>query len=118
MEQARSAAVAAVTAFLQDAEVPFRAVADGEWGLVVDGCEIGLRLSGGLLRAQAWVAPPGRPDAHALLHANRLHPLARYAHSSGGDVWVQAEVPQAAAGDPAALDLLLGTLLEARARLR
>jgi hypothetical protein len=117
MEQARSAPVAAVTAFLHDNEVPFREVAHGEWGLSIDGAEIGLRLSGGLLRAQCWAAPAGVCEPHALLHANRLGELARYAHSSGGDVWVQAEVPEAAVGERGVLDRMLGAVMEARARL-
>lgn len=117
MEQASKAVVAAVTAFLQDVGVPFRAVAPGEWGLVADGAEIGLRLHGGLLRVQCWAAPPGAVDPHALLHANRLHPLVRYAHSAAGDVHVHAEIPAAAATDADVLDRLLGAVMEARARL-
>lgn len=118
MEQAPRDPVAAVTAFLHDNGVPFREVAHGEWGLRIDGVEIGLRLHSGLLRAQCWAAPSGVHDPHALLHANRLGALARYAHSSGGDVHVHAEIPEAAAGDPAALDRLLVAVVEAQATLR
>jgi hypothetical protein len=118
MERSSRDVVGAVTAFLHHAGVPFREVADGEWGLSVDGCEIGLRLAGGLLRAQCWAAPPGVHEAHALLHHNRLAELARYAHSAAGDVWVQAEVPAVAvAVDLATLDRLLVAVVEARARL-
>ncbi|WP_445150554.1 hypothetical protein [Baekduia sp. Peel2402] len=117
MERSSKDAVAAVTAFLHHSDVPFRDVADGEWGLMVDGCEIGLRLHSGFLRAQCWAAPAGVHDAHALLHANRLGELARYAHSAAGDVHVHAEIPEAAVGDRAALDRLLGAVVEARARL-
>jgi hypothetical protein len=117
MEQASRAAVAAVTTFLHDAGAPFREVGFGEWGLDVDGVEIGLRLAGGLLRAQCWAAPPGVHDPHALLHANRLGTLARYAHSAAGDVHVHAEIPEVAALDPAALNRLLTAVVEARARL-
>ena len=117
MEQPSRDVVAAVTAFLHDADVGFREVAFGEWGLSIDGAEIGLRLAGGLLRAQCWAAPAGAFDPHALLHANRLRPLARYAHSAAGDVHVHAEIPEAAAADPAALDRMLGAVVEARARL-
>jgi hypothetical protein len=118
MKQARSGPIAAVTTFLHTAGVPFREVAHGEWGLSIDGAEIGLRLSGGLLRAQCWAAPPGTHDPHALLHANRLGTLARYAHSAAGDVHVHAEIPEAAACDPAALDRLLVAVVEAQATLR
>lgn len=117
MEQPSRAVVAAVTVFLQAAEVPFREVADGEWGLSVEGTEIGLRLSGGLLRAQCWAAPPDTVDPHALLHANRLGALARYAHSAAGDVWVQAEIPEASALDGGVLDRLLVAVVEARTRM-
>lgn len=117
MERSSKDAVAAVTAFLHHSGVPFREVAWGEWGLVVDGVEIGLRLSGGLLRAQCWAAPGGVHDPHALLHANRLGELARYAHSAGGDVHVHAEIPEVAVGDRAALDRVLAAVVEARARL-
>jgi hypothetical protein len=118
MERSSRDAVDAVTAFLHHSGVPFREVADGEWGLMADGCEIGLRLSGGLLRAQCWAAPPGVHDPHALLHANRLGLLARYAHSAAGDVHVHAEIPEAAVADPAALDRLLVAVVEAQAALR
>lgn len=118
MEQGSSGVVAAVTAFLQHTGVPFREVAHGEWGLSIDGAEIGLRLAGGLLRAQCWAAPPDAWDPHALLHHNRFGELARYAHSSAGDVWVQAEIPAvAAAADATWLDRLLVAVVEARARV-
>jgi hypothetical protein len=117
MEQPSKDVVAAVTAFLQDAEVGFREVAFGEWGLTLDGCDVGLRLAGGLLRAQCWAAPAGVVEPHALLHHNRLGELARYAHSSAGEVWVHAEIPEAAAADRGALDRMLGAVVEARARL-
>ena len=117
MKQASSDVVAAVTVFLQQSGVGFREVAFGEWGLDVERVEIGLRFSGGLLRAQCWAAPPGVHDPHALLHANRLGELARYGHSAAGDVHVHAEVPAGAVLDVGALDRLLGAVLEARARL-
>jgi hypothetical protein len=117
MKPSSKDAVAAVTAFLHLSGVPFREVAPGEWGLDVDGLEIGLRLHRGLLRAQCWAAPSGVLEPHALLHANRLGELARYAHSASGDVWVHAEIPEAAAGDAASVDRLLGVVVEARARL-
>jgi len=105
-----------VQAYLQDLSVPYRAVADGEWGLVLDPVggrplEVGLRLAGGLLRAQAWVAPAGRSDPHLLLHRNRLGVLARYAHSAAGEVHVHAELPERAVA-PAELDRLLAALVE------
>jgi hypothetical protein len=106
-----------VNAYLQASGAPFRTVAEGEWGLVIEDVggrplEVGLRLAGGLLRAQAWVAPAGVLDPALLLHRNRLAPLVRYAHSLAGDVHVHADLPAAAVA-PAELDRMLGLLVEA-----
>ena len=114
--------VDALNAYLQGAAVPFRTVADGEWGVVLDDVggeplEVGLRLADGLLRAQAWVAPRGRLDPHLLLHRNRLTTLVRYAESLAGDVHVHAELP-APALDAAQLDRMLGLLVDAAAVVR
>src|SRR4051794_39273696 len=113
---------AAVNAFLQAAGARFRTVADGEWGVALDDVggrplEVGLRLAGGLLRAQAWVAPAGQLDDHALLHRNRLGSVVRYAHSSAGEVWVHGEIPAMAVVAPE-LDRLLGLLVEAAEAVR
>jgi hypothetical protein len=118
MDRAGSDLVAAVTAFLRDAGATVRAPAEGEWGVLIADVggrplEVGLRLAGGLLRAQAWVAPAGALDPHLLLHRNRLGALARYAHSAAGEVHVHAEIPAVAASDPRELDRFLGALVEA-----
>jgi hypothetical protein len=123
MDRAGSDLVAAVTAFLRDAGAAVHAPAQGEWGVLIDDVggrplEVGLRLSDGLLRAQAWVAPAGALDPHLLLHRNRLGVLARYAHSAAGEVHVHAEIPAVAASDPRELDRLLGALVEAAAAVR
>jgi hypothetical protein len=115
-------AVRAVTAYLQGAGTRFRTVAEGEFGVVVDDVggrplEVGVRVSGGLVRAQAWVAPAGSADPWVLLHRNRLGELVRYATSSAGDVFVHGEVP-ARGVDEAVLDRLLGLLVEAAAVVR
>src|SRR3954454_8499348 len=96
-------------------EVGGRRLAEGEWGLVVDGLEVGLRASGGLLRAQAWAAPAGRFDPSELLHRNRSLELVRYSATKAGDVWVVGDVP---ATDDAPVDRLLGALAEAASALR
>jgi hypothetical protein len=85
-----------------------RRLAEGEWGLEVDGVEIGLRASRGLLRAQCWAAPAG--DAQTLLHRNRTLELVRFATTRSGEVWVVGDVP---ATDDAPIDRLLGALVEA-----
>lgn len=97
------------------ADLGGRRLAEGEWGLDVDGIEVGLRVVRGLLRAQCWAAPAG--DERLLLHRNRTLELVRYACTSSGEVWVVGDVP--AAGD-APVDRLLGALVEAAqaARLR
>jgi hypothetical protein len=111
-----------VTAFLHDLGAPFREVADGEWGLVVDDVggrplEVGIRLCDGLLMAQAWVAPAGVVDPHRLLHGNRLRRLARYAHSAAGEVHVHVDVPLGVV-DAEALDRMLAALVEAAGAAR
>jgi len=57
MTAAEPSATTVVTAFLQDAVGHHLAPAEAEWGRVLDdvaggALEIGLRLAGGLLRAQ------------------------------------------------------------------
>ena len=79
-----------------------RSPAPGEWGLTLPEVgghplHVGLREDGGLLRVQAEACPAAwAPDAHWLLHRNRLGELVRFTHTSGGDVWVQADLPLAA----------------------
>jgi hypothetical protein len=117
MTAAEPSATSVVTAFLQDAVGHHLAPAEAEWGLVLDDVaggplEIGLRLAGGLLRAQAWVAPTGAVDPHRLLHRNRLEPLARYSHSAAGEVYVHAEIPERAIA-PEELDRMMMALISA-----
>ena len=97
------------------AEVGGRRLAEGEWGLEIDGLEVGLRASRGLLRAQAWAAPAGVFHPADLLHRNRALELVRYACTRAGDVWVVGDV---AATDDAPVDRLLGALAEAASALR
>lgn len=108
---------AVVTAFLRDCGAPWRRVSPGEWGLRLEDVagaplEVGLRISDGLLRAQAWALPPGRDDMHVLLHRHRLRPLVRYAHSSAGEVHVHGDLPLEAVS-AAWLDRLLVAVAEA-----
>lgn len=96
------------------AEVGGRRLAPGEWGLAVDGVEVGLRVVRGLLRAQAWAAPAGAFAPAELLRRNRGMELARYSATGAGEVWVVADAPLDGV-DP---DRLLGALLEAVLALR
>jgi hypothetical protein len=111
----------AVEAALRGAEVSWRRVADGEWGLVADACgwdlHVGVALRDGLLGAQAEVLGPGRVDAHALLHRNRRLRLVRFSHTAAGAVWVQGELPLAAV-TAEEVDRLLGLLVQAAADAR
>ncbi|MDX6663867.1 MAG: hypothetical protein QOG68_73 [Solirubrobacteraceae bacterium] len=101
------------------AELGGRRLADGEWGLVAEAAgaplEVGVRVSRGLLRAQAWAAPAGTCDPSALLHRNRSLELVRYATTKAGDVWVVGDL---AAAEDAPVDRLLGALVEAAALAR
>lgn len=97
------------------AEVGGRRLAAGEWGLQIDGVEIGLRASRGLLRAQAWAAPANAFEPLDLLRRNRSSELVHYAATKAGDVWVVGDLP---ATDDAPVDRLLGALVEAVTALR
>lgn len=109
------ATAVAVEACLTRSAAPWRAVADGEWGLRAEAAgwplDIGLALRGGLLRAQAQVLSPGRADAHALLHRNRRAELVRLTHTGDGTVWVQGEIPATAPPLEADVGRLLGALV-------
>jgi hypothetical protein len=106
---------------LRESGARWRSVAPGEWGLVAPAggrdLHVGLALRGGLLAAQAEVAPPGRASEHALLHRNRTLRLVRFAHTAAGAVYVQGEIPEAAV-TPAEVDRLLGLLVAAADELR
>ena len=94
-------------------EVGGRRVADGEWGLEIEcggwPLHVGLRVSRGLLRAQAAVLDAGALDPADLLHRNRSLELVRYASTRAGEVWVVGDIP----AENADVDRLLGALLEA-----
>lgn len=104
--------------FLRDLGEDHRRVAPGEWGLTLECAgwplHVGLSVRSGLLRAQAEVVGAGRLDPSDLLHRNRLGVLVRYGQTRAGAVWVHGELP-AASCDGAALDRLLGLLVEAAA---
>lgn len=110
--------VHAVDAVLQDLGAVHRRVAPGEWGLSLEDVagaplHVGLREHDGLLRVQAFACPAAwAPDPHWLLHRARLGELARYAHTSSGDVWVQAELPCAALSEQL-VDRVLARVVEA-----
>jgi hypothetical protein len=115
-------AAAAVEEALRSAGVAAHRPAPGEWGLTVPCAgwplHVGLALRGGLLRAQAEACAPGRVDPGWLLHRNRRDlRLVRFATSAAGAVWVQGDLP-ADGVRAAAVDELLGRLLDAAAAAR
>jgi hypothetical protein len=102
-----------------------RRLAHGEWGLTVPGEEIeggpldiGLRVSEGLLRAQAVALhAAGELDPWMLLWWNRQTRVVRFACTRSRDIWVHADLP-AAGLDDRAVDRLLGLVVEGAVAVR
>jgi hypothetical protein len=104
----------AVSRYLED--VGARRVAEGEWGLTIADeypLDVGVRLSEGLIRIQAFAVPavdaPADPD---VLHWNRSTKVVRFARTRSGDLWVQADLFVEWATD-ARMDQVLGLVVEA-----
>jgi hypothetical protein len=102
-----------------------RRLAHGEWGITVPGeqldgepLDVGLRLSDGLLRAQA-VALHGATDLDPwlLLFWNRQTRLVRFGCTRSRDIWVHADVP-APELDERGVDRLLGLVVEGAVAVR
>jgi Putative bacterial sensory transduction regulator len=93
-----------------------RSLADGEWGLTVPDqhpLDIGIRVSDGLVRIQAFAVPAAdAPADEDVLHWNRSSRIVRFARTRSGDVWVQADL-LASSATPQALDQVLGLVVEA-----
>lgn len=93
-----------------------RRLADGEWGLTVADehpLDIGIRVSDGLVRVQAFAVPAAdAPPSEDVLHWNRAARMVRFSRTRDGDVWVQADVPIGVAG-AALMDSVLGLVVEA-----
>jgi hypothetical protein len=93
-----------------------RRLADGEWGLTVPDehpLDIGIRVSDGLVRVQAFAVPAAdAPASEDVLHWNRNTRIVRFSRTRDGDLWVQADVVVEAA-DAAAMDRVLGLVVEA-----
>jgi len=101
-----------------------RELAPGEWGLTVPdvgatgwALDVGLRLSRGVLRAQAFVAPAGSVDEHELLVRNRGLLGVRLAHTGSGDVWLVGDLFEEHVS-VASVDRLLGLLVAAAGDVR
>ena len=91
-----------------------RRLAEGEWGLTVADehpLDIGIRVTDGLVRVQAFAVPAtDAPDDAEALHWNRGTRVVRFARTRSGDLWVQADVFLEAADS---LDVVLGLVVEA-----
>jgi hypothetical protein len=115
------AAVDEVDAYLTSVDgLSARRLAHGEWGITVPGDRVGsdpieasLRISDGLLRAQAIaVHAAGDLDPWMLLWWNRQTRLVRFGCSQARDIWVHGDIPIAAVDEPG-IDRLLGLITEA-----
>src|SRR2546423_8016327 len=90
-----------------------------EWGIAVAAeaaggwpLDVGLRISDGLLRAQAYVAPANEAlNPWNFLHWNRQTRVVRFSCTRAGDIWINGDVPVAGL-DHAAVDRLLGLIAE------
>ena len=93
-----------------------RRLADGEWGLTVldeHPLDIGIRVSDGLVRVQAFAVPAAdAPADEDALHWKRATRIVRFARTRSGDLWVQADLFLDHASE-AAFDRLLGLVVEA-----
>jgi hypothetical protein len=112
----------AIDAYLSAVDAETRRVAPGEWGLSAPDVggwplHVGLRLTQGLLRAQAEVVGPDQVDSHEILVRNRTLAIVRYAHTHAGAVWIVGDLPEGCV-DAAELDRFLGVLVAAAGDLR
>ena len=121
MHDRERAARDAVDRYLASLEGDARRVAAGEWGLTIEAAgwplHVGVVVRDGLLRAQAEVMRAGAIDDAVLLRWNRALPLARFAHTGAGDVWVQADLPVEAV-TVERLDGFLGLLVRVATQAR
>ena len=119
------AAADVVNRFLAGLNGEHRRVASGEWGLTVPGeaaggwpLEVGLRISDGMLRAQAPAANFDEAlDPWMLLWWNRQTRYVRFACTRAREIWVHADLPTAAV-DERTLDRLLGLVVEGALAVR
>jgi Putative bacterial sensory transduction regulator len=119
------AAVDVITEYLGDFAGEHRRVASREWGLTLPAeaaggwpLEVGLRISDGMLRAQAPVADFDESfDPWMLLWWNRQTRYVRFACTRSREIWVHGDLPVTAV-DERALDRLLGLIVEGAVAVR
>jgi hypothetical protein len=114
------AAAQVVDSYLEGLDGSVRRLAHAEWGLTLPDqvaggpLDVGLRIADGLLRAQAFAVPADESlDGWMLLWWNRQTRVVRFGSDRARNVWVQADLPVAAVEDEAAVDRLLGLVVEA-----
>lgn len=116
-QEAASAAMRAADLALAQAQIVARHLAEDQRGFSVEiggwPLDVGVHIEDGVLRAQAPVCGPGQVDPHELLHDHRKRPFVRFSHCAAGSVWVEGELPLAAASDARLVDAMLGGLLAA-----
>jgi hypothetical protein len=96
-----------------------RQLGHAEWGITVAPeaaggwpLDVGLRITDGLLRAQAFVAPASDSlNPWNFLHWNRQTRIVRFSCTRAGDIWINGDVPVAGL-DAGAVDRLLGLVAE------
>ena len=120
-----AAAVDTIDAYIQALHGDGRRIAHGEWGLTLSAehaggwpLDVGLRVADGLLtvKAHALTDPEG-VDPWMLLWWNRSTRMVRFGVTQAREVWVHADLP-AATLDEAALDRLLGLVVEGAVAVR
>jgi hypothetical protein len=102
-----------------------RRLAHGEWGITVPAenaggapLHVGLRLSDGLLRAQAVALHgAGDLDPWMLLWWNRQTRHVRFGSTRSREIWVHGDLPASAVDEPS-VDRLLGLVVEAVVTVR
>lgn len=114
-------AIAVLDRVLEDSGLSVRVLAADHRGTSLDvggwALDIGICVEDGFLRAQAQACGHGQVDPHELLHDHRKRAFAKFSHADGGAVWVESDLPLAAA-TPELVDAMLGALIEAAALAR
>ena len=119
------AAVHVVDDYLAGLPGETRRLGHAEWGITLrpesaagHPLDVGLRISDGLLRAQAFALPAQDGiDPWTLLHWNRQTRFVRMACARSGEIWVHGDLPVAAV-DAQAVDRLLGLVVEGAIAVR
>ena len=119
------AAADVIDAYLAALPGETRRLERAQWGVTVQAehgggwpLDVGIRISDGLVRVQAYAVPAdAAPPAQVLLHWNRQTRLVRFATTRGGDVWIHADAPVTGL-DEGAVDRLLGLVAQAAVAAR